>query len=87
MPTSICGRKLGWDPIPDEDHSSALLRGKIYAALATFDDDKTHEEAMWRFQAYVRDRKTTLLSADMKEVTSIMSRLFSPFGDLQELQI
>ncbi|XP_008447628.2 aminopeptidase M1-like [Cucumis melo] len=58
--------KLGWEPIPDEDHSSAILRGRLYTALASFDDDKTHEEAMQRFQAYMRDRKTTLLSADTK---------------------
>ncbi|XP_038896093.1 aminopeptidase M1-like isoform X2 [Benincasa hispida] len=58
--------KLGWEPIPDEDHSSAILRGRLYRALASFDDDKTHEEAMQCFQAYMRDRKTTLLSADTK---------------------
>lgn len=58
--------KLGWEPIPDEDHSSAVLRGRLYRALASFDDDKTHEEAMQRFQAYIRDRKTPLLSADTK---------------------
>ncbi|KAG6581845.1 Aminopeptidase M1, partial [Cucurbita argyrosperma subsp. sororia] len=59
--------KLGWEAIPGEDHSSAILRGKIYGALVSFDDDKTHDEAMQHFQAYVRDRKTTLFSADTKK--------------------
>lgn len=79
---NICCRKLGWEAIPGEGHSSAILRGKIYGALVSFDDGKTHDEAMHRFQAYVRDRKTTLFSADTKKVTTIVSRLSSSFGDL-----
>lgn len=58
--------KLGWEPIPEEDHSSSILREKLCRALVSFDDYKTHEEALQRFQAYMRDRKTTLLSADTK---------------------
>lgn len=79
---SIWCRKLGWEPIPEEDHSSSILREKLCRALVSFDDYKTHEEALQRFQAYMRDRKTTLLSADTKMVTVIVSRLFSPFRDL-----
>lgn len=37
-------------------------------ALSTFGHDKTHKEAIRRFQAFVDDRNSPLLSADTKRV-------------------
>lgn len=37
-------------------------------ALAALDHVKTHDEAMQRFQAFLDDRGTLLLSADTKRV-------------------
>lgn len=58
--------KLGWDSIPGEDHSSALLRAEILQALVIFGHDQTQKEALDRFQTLLNDRNTPLLSADTK---------------------
>lgn len=61
-------RKSGWESISGESHLSALLRGEVLLALSTFGHDNTHKEAIRRFQAFVDDRNTPLLSADTKRV-------------------
>lgn len=59
--------RLGWEPKPGESHLNVLLRGEVFTALASFGHDKTHREAMQRFQVLLNDKDTTLLSADMKK--------------------
>lgn len=66
---SLC-RKSGWESISGESHLSALLRGRVFLALATFGHDKTHKEATQRFQTLLNDRNTPLLSADTRKVLS-----------------
>ena len=66
MATSF--RKLGCESVPGESHLDALSRGEVYTALATLGHDKTHHEAIQRFQAFLSDKNTSLLSADMKKV-------------------
>ncbi|XP_058750253.1 aminopeptidase M1-like [Vicia villosa] len=59
--------QLGWDSISGEDHSNSLLRGEVIKALATFDHDKTQQEALRRFQILLNDRNTSLLSANTRK--------------------
>lgn len=61
-------RELGWEPISGESHLNTLSRGLVFQALATFGHDKTHKEALRRFQALVKDRNTALLSSETKKV-------------------
>lgn len=61
-------RKLGWESVPGEIHLNALLRGEVYTALANFGHDKTHNEAMQRFQTLLIDINTPLISADTRKV-------------------
>ncbi|XP_035539457.1 aminopeptidase M1-like isoform X1 [Juglans regia] len=63
--------KSGWESISGESHLSALLRGEVLVALSTFGHDNTHKEAIRRFQAFVDDRNTPLLSADTKRAAYI----------------
>ncbi|GAV84937.1 Peptidase_M1 domain-containing protein/DUF3358 domain-containing protein [Cephalotus follicularis] len=63
--------RLGWDPVPGESHLNALLRGKVLMALAAFGHNKTHEEAMKRFQALLDDRNTPLLKADTRRAAYV----------------
>ena len=67
---SLC-RKSGWESISGESHLNALLRGRVFLALATFGHDKTHKEAIRRFQTLLNDRNTPLLSADTRKVLSL----------------
>ena len=62
-------RKAGWESISGESHLNALLRGEVFLALATFGHDKTHREAIQRFQTLLNDRNTHLLSADTRRVS------------------
>ena len=64
---SLC-RKSGWESISGESHLNALLRGEVFLALATFGHNKTHKEAIQRFQTLLNDRNTHLLSADTRKV-------------------
>lgn len=66
-------RRLGWEPKPGESHLNVLLRGEVFTALASFGHDKTHKEAMQRFQELLNDKDTILLSADLKKVKSSLS--------------
>ncbi|KAH9713478.1 Aminopeptidase M1 [Citrus sinensis] len=59
--------RLGWEPKPGESHLNVLLRGEVFTALASFGHDKTHKEAMQRFQELLNDKDTILLSADLKK--------------------
>lgn len=61
-------RKLGWESVPGEIHLNTMLRGDVYKALATFGHDKTHSEAMQRFESLLKDSATPLLSADIRKV-------------------
>ncbi|KAK8641886.1 hypothetical protein V6N13_011257 [Hibiscus sabdariffa] len=47
------------------------MRGEVLMALAAFDHAKTHEQALQRFQAFLDDRSTPLLSADTKRAAYI----------------
>ncbi|XVF27003.1 hypothetical protein REPUB_Repub14bG0069300 [Reevesia pubescens] len=63
--------KLGSESVPGESHLNALLREEVLMALAAFDHNKTHKEAMQRFQTFLADRNTLLLSADTKRAAYI----------------
>ncbi|GLT60800.1 hypothetical protein SLA2020_335500 [Shorea laevis] len=63
--------KSGWESVSRESHLSALLRGRVFLALATFGHDKTHKEALRRFQTLLNDRNTPLLSADTRRAAYV----------------
>jgi len=63
----FAAEKLGWDPIPGESHLNAMLRGKILEVLAQFEHEETKVEARRRFNAFLDDRNTTLLPADIRK--------------------
>ncbi|KAI4312734.1 hypothetical protein MLD38_037532 [Melastoma candidum] len=63
--------RLAWDSISGESHLNVLLRGEVLKALATFDDEGTHEEAIRRFEALLRDPSANTLSADTKRAAYI----------------
>ncbi|KAG5017228.1 hypothetical protein JHK85_023364 [Glycine max] len=64
-------RQLGWDSISGEDHSISLLRGEVFQALATFDHDKTQQEALRRFQILLDGRNTSLPPANIRRVAYV----------------
>lgn len=64
--------------MPGEPHLNVLLRGEIFMALASFGDEKTHEDAIKRFESLLMDKNTPLLSADTKRVRTPTGR-HSPF--------
>ncbi|MBA0691178.1 hypothetical protein Goari_008820 [Gossypium aridum] len=64
-------KKLGWESTPGESHLTGLMRGEVFMALAAFDHAKTHEQAMHRFQSFLDDRSTELLSPDTKRAAYI----------------
>ncbi|CAL2233733.1 unnamed protein product [Prunus armeniaca] len=70
-------QKLGWDPKPGESHLDAMLRGEILAALAVFGHDLTINEASRRFHAFLDDRNTALLPADIRKAVyvAVMQRV------------
>lgn len=61
-------RRLGWNSKSGEDHSSSLLRGEVFQALSAFDHDETQQEALRRFQIWLDDSNTSLLSANTRMV-------------------
>lgn len=61
-------RKVGWDSKPGESHLNSLLRGQVFAALATFGHDKTQLDAMERFQVLLKDKDTKILSPEVRKV-------------------
>ncbi|KAF8011554.1 hypothetical protein BT93_J1990 [Corymbia citriodora subsp. variegata] len=63
--------ELGWESVSGEPHLNVLLRGEISMALASFGDEKTHEDAIRRFKSLLMDRNTPLLSADTKRAAYI----------------
>lgn len=69
--------KLGWEPKPGESHLDCMLRGEILTALANFGHDETLSEANRRFQAFLEDRKTPLLSPDIRKASyvAVMKRV------------
>uniref|UniRef100_A0A7N2R481 Aminopeptidase n=1 Tax=Quercus lobata TaxID=97700 RepID=A0A7N2R481_QUELO len=67
--------KSGWESISGESHLNALLRGEVFLALATFGHNKTHKEAIQRFQMLLNDRNTRLLSADTRKAAFIVVML------------
>ena len=48
--------RLGWQPRPDEEAGSALLRNRLIAELGAFDDSEVTAEARRRFAMLIRDR-------------------------------
>lgn len=65
-------RRLGWESVSGEPHLNVLLRGEIFMALALFGDEKTHEDAIKRFESLLMDKNTPLLSADTKRVRTLV---------------
>ena len=45
-----------------------MLRGEVLTALAKFGHDKTRDEAVRRFDAFLNDRNTSLLPPDTRQV-------------------
>jgi len=56
---------LGWDALPDEPHTNALLRGFVIAALGKMDDDEILCEANNRFKEYLQ--KPESLNPDIQD--------------------
>ncbi|KAM4110849.1 hypothetical protein ACJW30_05G022900 [Castanea mollissima] len=73
--------KLGWESISGESHLNKLLRGEVFLALATFGHNKTHKEAIQRFQTLLNDRNTHLLSADTRKAAFIAVMLSASTTD------
>ncbi|KAK0571465.1 hypothetical protein LWI29_016441 [Acer saccharum] len=63
--------KLGWDPKQGESHLDAMLRGEILTALALLGHDETLNEASKRFHAFLEDRTTPLLPADLRRAAYV----------------
>lgn len=63
--------KLGWDAVPGESHLDALKREQVLTALANFDHPQTKEEAINRFQAYLEDTNTPLLSVNSRKAAYV----------------
>ncbi|KAK6911934.1 Aminopeptidase N-like, N-terminal domain, partial [Dillenia turbinata] len=68
---SASDKKLGWEPIFGESHLSALARGEVLMALATLGHKKTQEAALERFQVFLADRDTPLLSSDTRRAAYV----------------
>ncbi|GFY96739.1 aminopeptidase M1 [Actinidia rufa] len=64
-------RKLGWDPKQGESHLDAMLRGELLAALVHFGHDIAQDEARRRFDVFLDDRHTALLSPDIRRVAYV----------------
>ncbi|EXB88333.1 Puromycin-sensitive aminopeptidase [Morus notabilis] len=64
--------KLGWEAIPGESHFNRLLRGEVLQALAFLGQEGTHREGLQRFQSFLYDRNTPLLSADTRDAAYIV---------------
>jgi aminopeptidase N len=47
---------VGWQPRPDEETGSALLRSRLIAELGAFGDSEVTAEARRRFAMFMRDR-------------------------------
>ncbi|KAK2644944.1 hypothetical protein Ddye_020139 [Dipteronia dyeriana] len=63
--------KLGWDPKQGESHLDAMLRGEILTALALLGHEETVNEASKRFHAFLEDRTTSLLPADLRRAAYV----------------
>lgn len=68
---SILCRRLGWESSPDEGHLDSMLRGELLSALVSFGHEETINEAKRRFEAFLEDRDTPLLPADIRKVINI----------------
>ncbi|XP_074286874.1 aminopeptidase M1-like [Silene latifolia] len=60
-------RKLGWDPRPGESHLEVLTRGGILLALSMLGHDTTIDEATSRFNVFLTDRNSSVLSSDVRK--------------------
>ena len=65
---SILCRRLGWEAASDEGHLDSMLRGELLSALVSFGHEETVNEAKRRFEAFLEDRDTPLLPADIRKV-------------------
>jgi puromycin-sensitive aminopeptidase len=61
-------QKLGWEASPGEGHLDSMLRGELLSALVSFGHEETVNEAKRRFEAFLADRDTPLLPADLRKV-------------------
>ncbi|KAG0607531.1 hypothetical protein M758_8G035700 [Ceratodon purpureus] len=61
-------RRLGWEAASDEGHLDSMLRGELLSALVSFGHEETVNEAKRRFEAFLEDRDTPLLPADIRKV-------------------
>ncbi|KAH9623370.1 hypothetical protein KSS87_015921 [Heliosperma pusillum] len=64
-------RKLGWDPRPGESHVEALTRGEILLALSKLGHDTTIDEATRRFNVFLSDRNSSVLSSDVRKAAYV----------------
>lgn len=67
-----------------ESHLDAMLRGEVLSALISFDHEDVVTEAARRFDAFLKDRGTPLLPADIRSVHDLNSQLKHCFGSLFE---
>lgn len=74
-------RRLGWEAVPGEGHLDSMLRGELLSALVSFGHEETVIEAKRRFEAFLVDRDTPLLPADIRKVI-IHRMLFLTVGTI-----
>ncbi|XP_071903057.1 aminopeptidase M1-like isoform X1 [Coffea arabica] len=67
----LCAESLGWDVVPGESQLTALMREEVLMALVRFGHRETCEEALKRFQAFLDDKKTTVLPVDTRKAAYI----------------
>lgn len=72
--SSIC-RRLGWEASPGESHLDCMLRGELLSALVSFGHEDTIIEAKRRFDAFLVDRDTSLLPADLRKVQKSLTSM------------
>lgn len=68
------GKKLGWDPKPNEGHMDTLLRSLVIGRLGWYGDEETLVEAKKRFNAHISGESTIpadLRAAVYKSVISV----------------
>eukprot|EP00249_Psilotum_nudum_P022536 c28554_g1_i1 orf=366-3035(+) len=59
-------KKLSWDVTAGEGHLDTMLRGELLTALVSFGHNETIVEGMQRFDAFMKDRNTLMLLADIR---------------------
>uniref|UniRef100_A0A7N2LK71 ERAP1-like C-terminal domain-containing protein n=1 Tax=Quercus lobata TaxID=97700 RepID=A0A7N2LK71_QUELO len=78
--------KSGWESISGESHLNALLRGEFSLALATFGHNKTHKEAIQRFQAAFIVVMLNASTTDRNGIESLL-KLYREADTVQEKEL